>query len=588
VQNYTPPLADHRFNLEVFGYQESVASIEAFADFDLDMFMDILTEYSRFCVAELLPLNQTGDREGLTFDPATASVTTPKGFPAAYKAFVGNGYSSLSQPAEYGGAGGPHTMAVMASEVLLATNKSFSMAPGLTTGLLDALLAHGDDDLKARFAPSLISGEWTGTMCLTEPQAGTDLGLLTTKAVPDGDGYRITGTKTWITFGEHDLTDQIIHLVLARLPDAPEGIKGISVFVVAKLNDDGTSNGVVCGGLEHKMGIHASPTCVVNLDNAKGYLVGKPHKGMRTMFVMMNAARLNVGVEGLALADAAYQASLAFAKDRRQSRSLNPERNDPNADADNILVHPDVRRMLLDVKSTNEALRGLMTWITINNDVAHSSPDEDARQKAGDLVALLTPIIKSYGSERGFQNVSEAMQVMGGAGYTQDWPVEQYLRDVRIALIYEGTNHIQALDLVGRKLSMKGGRLLQTFSAEVQSALGACASKPELAPFAAIMGKHAMKLQQVTMELGGRAMKDHEQIGAAASNYLNFFALVVLGTVWLKQVDYLSGQPDSDFKRGKMQTARYFFEMVMPEAGLFAKLALVGKDPMMDFDVDLL
>ena len=587
---YTPPLDDIKFNLRAFGYTEKVASMEAFEDFDLDTFSDILEAYSEFCVGELYPLNQSADQEGLHFDPSKpyASVTTPKGYKEAYNGFVENGYTSLSQPVEYGGAGGPHTLAVMASEILIATNKSFSMCPGLTTGLIDALLAHGTDELKDRFMEKMVSGEWSGTMCLTEPQCGTDLGLMTTKAVPFGDHHKLTGTKIWITFGEHDLTDNIIHLVLARLPDAPSGIKGVSVFLVPKFKDDGSPNGVTCGGLEHKMGIHASPTCVINLEDAEGWLLGTPHKGMRSMFVMMNAARLNVGIEGLSLAEAAYQAALAFAKDRRQSRSLNPARNDKDASADNILVHPDVRRMLLNVKSTNEALRGLVAWIAVNYDVMHNHPDAEERQKAEDLVALLTPIVKSYGSERGFENVSESMQVMGGAGYTQDWPVEQYLRDVRIAMIYEGTNHIQALDLVGRKLPMKGGRLMMGFAQEVQEVLGAAAQVPALAGFAETLGKHAMKMQQVTMEMSGKAFEDREIVGAVASNYLNLFALVTLGVVWLKQLLALEGEPDGPFKTGKHQTARYFFEMVLPEAGLYARLVGVGKDPMMDFDIDLL
>ncbi len=585
---YTPPMDDIRFNLEVFGYEELVASMEHFEDFDLETSMDILGEYAKFCATELYPLNQSADLEGLTFNPEDFSVTTPKGFKEAYETYMENGYGSLSHPEEYDGAGGPHCLSFVGSEVLIAANKSFSMCSGLTNGLMDALTHYGSDELKDRFMPKFVSGEWSGTMCLTEPQCGTDLGLLTTKAEAYGDHWKLTGTKIWITFGEHDMCENIVHLVLARLPDAPPGIKGISTFVVPKINEDGSTNGVTCGGLEHKMGIHASPTCVINLDGSEGWLVGEPHKGMRTMFVMMNAARLNVGIEGVALAEAAYQAALAFAKDRRQSRSLNPARNDRDAEADNILVHPDVRRMLLNVKSTNEALRGLVAWIAINHDVQNHAEDAEAKQKASDLVALLTPIMKSYGSERGFENVSEAMQVMGGAGYTQDWPVEQYLRDVRIAMIYEGTNHIQALDLVGRKLPMKNGRLLQNYAAELQGLLAECGSIPELQPFVNALGKQAMRLQTVTMELAGKARADAEEIGAAANNYLNFFALVVLGHVWLRQLKHLAGQEDSAFKRAKFQTGRYFFEMVLPEATLFAKLCGVGKGPMMDVDVDLL
>ena len=584
MQIYKSPNDDARFQLEAFDYEGQVASIEKYADFDLDMSMTMLEEHSRFCEGELLPLNETGDRVGLKFDPETASVTLPEGFKAAYEGYREAGFGGLSFDPEYGGTGAPLTLSSVASEVLIATNKSFSMCPGLTTGLIEALHAHGTQALKDRFLEKLITGEWTGTMCLTEPQCGTDLGLLTTKAIPEGDVYRLTGSKIWITFGEHDLAENIVHLVLARLPDAPAGIKGISVFLVPKLLDDGTPNGVTCGGLEHKMGIHASPTCVINMENSLGYLVGVPHKGMRAMFTMMNNARLNVGVEGLALAEAAYQHALAFAKDRRQSRSLDPAKHDPDHPADNILVHPDVRRMLLNVKSTNEALRGLVTYIAINIDRSHDHPDEAERQKADDIVALLTPIIKSYGTERGFQNVSECMQVMGGAGYTQDWPVEQYLRDLRIALIYEGTNHIQALDLVGRKLPRHGGRMLQTFMGEITALIREGKDNPELAEFITPLKARSKQLQQVTMSLAGRGMGDQEEAGAAASNYLNLFALTTLAYIWCRQVKHALTL-EGPVREAKLQTARYFFQMVLPEADLYAHLAEVGKAPMMDFDI---
>ena len=590
MQIYKSPNEDILFQLQAFDYEGKVQSIESFEDFDLDMSMTMLEEHSRFCEGELLPLNEPGDRIGLKFDPATSTVTLPDGFKEAYQTYCENGFAGLSHDPEHGGAGAPLTLSVMASEVLIATNKSFSMCPGLTTGLIDALVAHGTDELKERFLEKLITGEWSGTMCLTEPQCGTDLGLLTTRAVPeaDSDAFRLTGNKIWITFGEHDLSENIVHLVLARLPDAPPGIKGISVFLVPKYLDDGSMNGVTCGGLEHKMGIHASPTCVINMDNSLGYLVGKAHKGMRAMFTMMNAARLNVGVEGLALAEAAYQHALAFAKDRRQSRSLDPKRRDPDHAADNILVHPDVRRMLLNQKSTNEALRGLVAWIAINIDVSEHHPDEAERQKADDLVAILTPIIKCYGSERGFQNVSEAMQVMGGAGFTQDWPVEQYMRDVRIAMIYEGTNHIQALDLVGRKLPRHGGRLLQTFMGEITNLIRSSKGNEAMAEFIQPLKAESKRLQQVTMSLAGRGMADQEEAGAAASNYLNLFALVTLAYVWAEQVRHALTLEDGPQKQSKLQTARYFYKMVLPEAAHFAALAEVGKAPMMDFDVDLL
>ena len=586
---YRPPLEEIRFLLEAFDYAGQVQSLERYADFDVDMCMDLVEGFSKFCVDELLPLNAKGDSEGVKYDPETHDVKTPEGFKEAYAAFCANGFAALAQNPEYGGVGAPVTVATLAQEILSACNKSFSMAPGLTAGLIESIEAHASDELKERFLEKLVTGEWAGTMCLTEAHSGTDLGLLTTKAEPFGDHYKLTGTKTWITYAEHDLTDNIVHLVLARLPDAPAGIKGISTFVVPKVLDDGSRNPVFCGGTDHKMGIHASPTCVVNLEDAEGWLVGEPHKGMRAMFTMMNVARLQVGAEGVSLGEASYQSALAFAKDRRQSRSLDPAKRDRDHAADNILVHPDVRRMLLNVKSTTEGMRALITWVGINYDVMHSSPDEEARAKAGDLVALLTPIIKSFGSERGFANISEAMQVMGGAGYTSDWPVEQYMRDERIALIYEGTNHIQALDLVGRKLAMGGGRLMRVFAGEITDAIRAGSAHPEMAAFLSAFKTESKRLNETTMTMGAAAMADNELIGAVASNYLNQFALVTLGFIWLRQVLAVIDRPaDDDLRRGKLQTARFFFEQVLPEAAMYAAKVAAGKGSMTDIDIDLL
>lgn len=589
METYRPPVSDFLFNLEAFDYEGQIRSIPRFEDFDLETAKGLLDVYAKFCVDVLAPLNAVGDKQGVRYNPADQSVTTPDGFKEAYKTFSENGYTALANDPEYGGIGAPFTLSTMAEEVRLATNKSFSMCPGLSTGLLHALEVHATDEQKAYYMPKLVSGEWAGTMCLTEPQCGTDLGLLTTKAEPEGDHYRLTGTKVWITFGEHDLTQNIVHLVLARLPGAPEGIKGISTFLVSKYLENGERNPIFCGSTDHKMGIHASPTCVMNLEGAVGYLVGTPHKGMRSMFTMMNAARLEVGLEGLALAEAAYQSALLFAQDRRQSRSLDPAKQDPDAPADNILVHPDVRRMLLNIKATNEPLRGLCTWLSFNYDIMHHGATPEIRQEAEDYVGLLTPLMKSYGSERGFLNVSEAMQVMGGAGYTQDWPVEQYLRDVRISMIYEGTNHIQALDLVGRKLPMGGGRLVKRFAAELQRLVGECAKAPELEGFAGALGAEAKRLSETTMSIMMQAQKDPELIGAVASNYLNQFATVTLGYVWLRQLQTALKRPEGDAtRRSKFQTARFFFDLVLPEAAMYAKKVSKGKASMTEFDVELL
>jgi len=585
---YRPPLDDMRFQLQTFGYEQLVASVPEFADFDLETAMGLVEAYGAFCVEELLPLNEVGDQQGVSWDPETKDVKMPDGFAEAYAAYCENGFASLPFSPEFGGLGAPFTLSTVAGEIIAACNKSFSMCPGLTAGLIEALHAHGSPELKERLMGKLISGEWTGTMCLTEPQCGTDLGLLTTKAEPFGDHFKLSGVKTWITFGEHSMSGNIIHLVLARLPDAPSGIKGISTFIVPKLLDDGSRNGIDCGGTDHKMGINASPTCVMNLDNAEGWLVGEANKGMRAMFTMMNAARLQVGAEGVSLGEASYQSALAFAKDRRQSRSLDPRKRDADHAADNILVHPDVRRMLLECKSTTEALRGLVTWIAIEYDSTHFAQSDEARTRSSDLVALLTPIIKSYGSERGFVNISGAMQVMGGAGYTADWPVEQYLRDERIALIYEGTNHIQALDLVGRKMPMHGGRLMQTFAAEITGAIKACAANPALAEFVEPLKGESKRLNATTMAMAGEAMQDAEVAGAIASNYLNQFALVTLALVWAKQLQQAATLPEDDaLRRSKFQLARYFFALILPEAAMYAAKVAAGKAPM-DIDVDLL
>ena len=586
---YSPPLADIRFLYEVFDYEGLVQSMPTFEEFDLDTTMGLLEAYSAFCVEELLPLNAKGDKVGVALDPETGSVTMPEGFKEAYAGFMENGFVGMAKSQEHGGVGAPACVATLAGEVLIACNKSFSMCTGLTGALIDALEAHGNESQKADVLPKLVSGEWAGTMALTEPQCGTDLGLITTKAEPFEDHYKLTGTKIWITFADQDMTENIVHLVLARLPDAPPGIKGISAFIVPKFLDDGSRNPAFVGSTDHKMGIHASPTCVVNFEEAEGWLVGEPHRGMRSMFVMMNHARLNVGIEGVGLGEAAYQAALAFAKDRRQSRSLDPQKVDRNASADNILVHPDVRRMLLEVKSTTEGLRGLVTWISMHLDVAEHSGDQAAREKAEDLVALFTPIIKSYGSERGFLNTSVAMQAMGGAGYTQDWPVEQYMRDLRIAMIYEGTNHIQALDLVGRKLPMHGGRLLEVFGAELEGFTASASATEGMAEFLEPLGKEAGRLMQTTRALGAAASKDAELIGAVSSNYLNQFALVTLAYVWARQVHGALQRDASDpIRRSKVQTARFFFQQMLPEAAMYAKKVAAGKESMTEIDIELL
>ena len=580
MQVYKAPVEEMRFQLEAFGYEE-LASLEALSAYDMETVVAMLEQSGTFMRETLLPTNRVGDQQGLKWDPDTGAVTTPDGFKEAYAKMVENGYVGLGGPADFGGGGAPQTVAALVSEMSTATNKSLCMCPGLTHGLIEALEAHGTEEQKRTWLPNLVSGQWSGTMCLTEPQCGTDLGLIRTKAVPDGDVYRLSGTKIWITFGEHDLTENIVHFVLARLPDAPPGIKGISVFLVPKITLDGERNAIKCVGLEHKMGIHGSPTCVMEMENAVGYLVGEPHKGMRSMFTMMNRARLFVGLEGIALGEIAYQTALEFAKDRRQSRALDPKKRDENAPADTILVHPDVRRMLLNIKSTTEGMRGLSTWVSILLDTALHHPDENERQRCDDLVALLTPVIKSYFTDQGFQNISEAMQVCGGAGYTTDWSIEQYMRDARIAQIYEGTNHIQALDLVGRKLPLHGGRLMQGFANEVTQLIRSTKDDAELAPYVAHLKASSKQLTEVTMELAQKGAEDPETAGAVASNYLNLFALTALAFSWVRQVQHAKAK-GGKLAGAKLKTARYFFEVILPQREALAATIRAGKAPIMD------
>lgn len=582
---YKAPLQDMLFAIKAFDYETRVAPLEKFADFDLETLEALLENSAEILTKELLPLNKVGDQEGLVWDPATGDVKMPTGFREAYQRLFKEGLLSITGPTEFGGGGGPETLSTGLGEITTAVNKSFSMAPGLTRGLVDALLHHATDEQKAEYLPKLVTGEWGGTMCLTEPQCGTDLGLCTTTAAPEGDHFRITGTKIWITFGEHDLTDNIIHFVLARLPDAPEGIRGISVFVVPKFLADGTRNGVKCVGLEHKMGINASPTCEIELKEAVGYLVGEPHKGMRAMFTMMNLARLHVGIEGVAIGEIAYQTALAFAKDRRQMRALNAERSEPDQPADNILVHPDVRRMLLNIKSTTEAMRALATWAAVEHDVSQAHPDPAVRQEADDIVQLLTPLVKAYCTDRGFWNISESMQVCGGAGYTADWDIEQYLRDERIAMIYEGTNHIQALDLIGRKLPLHGGRLFQLFSSRITDLIRAGKENDALAPYLEPLKAISKQTTAVTMELAGRAMEDQEVAGAVGSDYLTLVSLCACSYAMAKEAQYALANP-SAFSTTKLKTISWFNQMVLPEADSLVRKIAQGKGNMFDFDVD--
>jgi alkylation response protein AidB-like acyl-CoA dehydrogenase len=544
----------------------------------------------------LTPLNRVGDLEGCTRHP-DGSVTTPKGFTEAYKQLCDGGWLGISAPAEYGGQGLPATLNTCVSEFMISANMAFAMYSGLVQGAVSALLVHGDEVQKKSFLPKMIAGEWAGTMNLTEPQCGTDLGLLRTKAVPQPDGsYKITGTKIFISAGEHDLTDNIVHLVLARIEGAPPGTKGISLFVVPKMSvkSDGTlagPNGVSCGSIEHKMGIHGNSTCVMNYEDATGWLVGEADRGLNAMFTMMNHARLGVGLQGLALSEVAYQNAVAYAKERLQGRALTGAAY-PDKPADPIIVHPDIRRVLMSLRAFNEAGRALVLWMALNGDVAHRSDDAKARQASDDLMGLLTPVIKGVLTDTGFANTVLAQQVFGGHGYIAEHGMEQFVRDARIAMIYEGANGIQALDLVGRKLPKDGGRAIMAFFTEVQSYMKDHASDAALKPYLEPLGKALGHLQQATMWFMQNAMKAPDNAGAGATDYMHLFGLVALGYMWCRIVEAANAKlanganGNADRLKAKLVTGRFFVERLLPETAAHLARIEAGAKSTMELPVE--
>lgn len=589
---YRAPLDNIRFVLHDVLGAEKLNALPGYEEISRELMDQILEEGAKICEDVLFPLNQSGDKEGCTFENGV--VRTPDGFKEAYKLFSEGGWCGLSGDPAYGGMGMPLTLNFALQEMICSANMSFGMYPGLSEGAYNALHLHGTDEQKQTYLPKLVTGEWSGTMCLTEPHCGTDLGLIKTKAVPNGDGsYAITGTKIFISAGEHDLTENIIHLVLAKLPDAPDGVKGISLFVVPKLmpKDDGVGarNGVACGSIEHKMGIKGSATCVINLDGATGWLVGEAHKGMRAMFTMMNTARLGVGMQGLGIAEVAYQNGLTYAKDRLQMRALDGAKA-PEKPADPIIVHPDVRRMLLTGKAFTEGARALSYWAGMNLDIAEKHPDPAKRQEADDLVALLTPIVKAYQTDMGFDVANLAVQIYGGHGYIWEHGVEQYVRDARIAMLYEGTNGIQALDLVGRKLSANMGRSLRRFFHPVGQFIEDNQNDEKLQEFIFPLAKSFAKLQQATVLIAQKGLKDPNEAGAASSDYLRMFALVAIGFMWCRMAkaaqEKLAGdsQGRAEFYDSKIHTARFFFERMLPETDSCFRAINAGAKGLMALD----
>lgn len=594
MPSYKAPIEDVNFLLNDVFQIDRYNNLAGFSDASADVREAILGEAAKFAEEVLQPLNRVGDLEGCVRHD-DGRVTTPKGFKEAFRQFADGGWLGLSAPAEFGGQGLPVTLTQTVAEFQTSANMAFGMYPGLTQGAMAALLVHGSDEQKKTFVPKMVAGDWTGTMNLTEPQCGTDLGLLRTRAVKQADGsYKITGTKIFISAGEHDLADNIIHLVLARIEGAPAGIKGVSLFVVPKrlINADGSlgaTNGVSCGSIEHKMGIHGNSTCVMNYDDATGWLIGAENKGMQAMFVMMNEARLGVAVQGLAMSEVAYQNAVTYARERLQGRALTGPQ-DPDKPADPIIVHPDVRRTLLTIRAFNEAARAMVVWTSLKSDVAHRSDDAKERQAADDHMGLMTPVLKGVLTDTGFANTVLAQQMFGGHGYIAENGMEQFVRDARISMIYEGANGIQALDLVGRKLPRDGGRAAMAFFAEVAAFAkdhGADeAMKPFIVPLSAALGH----LQQATMWLMQNAMAKPDNAGAGATDYMKLFGLVVFGYMWAKMAkvaqDKIAAGDTSAYFKTKQVTGRFFMERMLPETAVHLARIQTGSATTMELPAE--
>lgn len=593
---YVAPVRDMQFVLhELLQVENELKQLPKHAEVDADIINQVLEEGGKFTADIVFPLNHSGDREGCRLDTGTHEVATPKGFKEAYRQYIEAGWPSLSADPEYGGQGLPVVLNNAFYEMLNSSNQAWTMYPGLSHGAYECLHEHGTDEQKALYLPKLVSGEWTGTMCLTESHCGTDLGMLRSKAEPQADGsFKISGGKIFISAGEHDMVENIIHLVLARLPDAPAGTKGISLFLVPKFipNADGSlgaRNSIFCGAIEEKMGIHGNATCQINMDGATGWLIGQPNKGLNAMFVMMNAARLGVGMQSLGLTEVAFQNALIYAKDRLQMRSLSGVKA-PDKPADPIIVHPDVRRMLLTAKAFAEGGRAFSYYIALQIDRELNHPDEEVRKDAADQVALLTPIIKSFLTDNGWIATSEAMQVYGGHGFISEWGMEQYVRDSRINMIYEGTNTIQSLDLLGRKVLMDNGAKLRKFGAQVQAFVEENGSDEAMSEFITPLADLGDKVTKLTMEIGMKAFQNQDEVGAAAVPYLRVVGHLVFAYFFARMAKIALEKQDSgdSFYKSKLGTARFYFARLLPETAMLIRQARSGSASLMALDADLI
>ncbi|HEX4511043.1 MAG TPA: acyl-CoA dehydrogenase C-terminal domain-containing protein [Burkholderiaceae bacterium] len=590
MPRYTPPLRDMQFVLhEVLQAVDTLRAMPRHADVDAETINAVLEEGGKFAAGVVAPLNASGDAQGCTLDAATHEVTPPQGFKEAYRAYVEGGWPSLSCDPAYGGQGLPLALNQCIYEMLNSANQAWTMYPGLSHGAYEALAAHGTPRQQAMFLPKLTSGEWTGSMCLTEPHCGTDLGLLRTKAEPQPDGtYRLTGTKIFISAGEHDMVPNILHLVLARLPDSPPGSKGISLFLVPKVNVHadgslGERNAIFCAGIEHKMGIHGNSTCQIVLEGATGTLVGEPHKGLNAMFVMMNAARLGVGVQSLGLTEVAYQNAVDYAKDRLQMRALSGPRA-PDKPADPIIVHPDVRKMLLTARAYAEGGRALAIHTALLIDLELHHPDEQVRLDAADEVALLTPIVKAFLSDNGWIATSHCMQVFGGHGYIRESGMEQYVRDARINMIYEGTNTIQSLDLLGRKVLGDNGARLKKFGRKIAAFVEEEGVSEAMQEFVNPLADIGDKVTRLTTELGMKAFQDADEVGAAATDYLRICGHLVFAWFFARMAKVALEQQGTDdpFYKAKLATARFYFSKLLPETAGLIRSCRSGLKPLAD------